>query len=61
MFDATGHLGQDLLFAGFPFIASTESAVKNMIVKEDRANVIVEPNGEALGNKFIQLIGKQGL
>ena len=61
LFDAASVLGQELLFAGFPFIASTESALQKMIVAQDLDQVLVKPTAEALGAKFTSLIGQQGI
>lgn len=61
LFDASSVLGQELLFAGFPFIASTESALQKMIITEDLDQVLVEPTADALGAKFTALIGQQGM
>jgi hypothetical protein len=61
LFDATSLLGQELLFAGLPFIASTESALKKMIVAEDISKVLVQPTAEALSSKFTDLMTNQGI
>lgn len=61
IFDANSDIGKEMLYSGFPFIASTESALKNMIVNEDVEQVLVEPTVDSLSLKLNDIIKTQGI
>lgn len=61
LFDAASVLGRELLYSGFPFIASTQSALNDLIVEEDIGRVIADPTADALSLKFSTIIGKKGI
>lgn len=61
LFDPTSIIGQELLYSGFPFIASTETALNKMIISEDRERTLVTPTTKALSKRFKEIINSQGI
>lgn len=57
LFDPSAIVAQEILYGGFPFISSTKSAIKDMIVSEDQSRVLVNPDVVDLTKKFRDMIG----
>lgn len=61
LFDPSAIVAQEILYGGFPFVASSKSAIKDMIVSEDTSRVLVNPDVADLTKKFRDMIGGQVL
>ncbi|KAJ3093166.1 hypothetical protein HK102_006082 [Quaeritorhiza haematococci] len=61
LFDGSAVLSQEVLYAGVPLLGSTGSALRDLIVEEDKNAVLINVNGIELTKKMRELINNRAV